>query len=68
LNEVRRGYEEKVKELEKVVEELRKSPKNYRLRFKALDLMSDAKEIAKFLGITEDFRKRVEPLKEYLGV
>jgi len=68
LNEVRRGYEEKVKELEKVVEELRKSPKNYRLRFKALDLMSDAEEIAKFLGITEDFRKRVEPLKEYLGV
>jgi len=72
LAEVRRAYEDKIRELEATIEELKKALKErsrevYRLRIKAREVTEDAREIAKFLGeeTLEDLKHKLESLKEF---
>ncbi|MEM3213321.1 MAG: hypothetical protein QXX88_00345 [Metallosphaera sp.] len=72
LAEVRRAYEDKIRELEMTIEELKKALKEksrevYRLRLKVREVAEDAKEIAAFLGeeTLEDLKSKLEALKEF---
>jgi DNA-binding transcriptional MerR regulator len=73
LGEVREGYEEKLAELEGLVERLRealkkKSKETHRLRLRLGELAEEAGEVASLLGeeTAEDLRERLEAVKGLL--
>lgn len=70
--EIKTKYEEKIRELNKVIEQLneavsKQSKEIYRLRLKAREIASEASEVASFLGeeTIEDLKSRLEALKEF---
>jgi len=74
VEEVKMKYQQKVNELNSLIERMKSKLKEqskeiYRLRLKAREIADDAKEIAEFLGpeTVEDLKAKLEMLKEYFS-
>jgi len=72
LDEIKQKYEEKIKQLEALVDELKKAlkkseRKSYELRLRLGEVAEEASEIASLLGeeTEEDLKYRLESLKSY---
>jgi len=72
ISEIKRRYEEKIKQLEALVEELKEAlkkseRKSYELRLRLGEVAKEASEIAPLLGeeTEEDLKQKLEALKKY---